>query len=81
MESMQTVREILGWSTALNLGLLVLSSLVLVIAGSSIKHLHARMFDLSEEDLSRAYFQYLAQYKIAILIFNLIPYLAIRIVG
>jgi hypothetical protein len=81
MESMQAIREVLGWSTVLNLGLLVFSSLVLIIAGSSIKRLHARMFDLAEADLSRAYFQYLAQYKIAILVFNLVPYLALRIVG
>ena len=81
MESIQTIREVLGWSTVLNLGVLIFSSIVLVIAGSPIKRLHAKMFGLSEGDLSRAYFQYLAQYKIAILIFNLAPYLALRIVG
>ena len=81
MDSVQTIREVLGWSTILNVGVLVFSSLVLIIAGSPIKRLHAKMFGLSEGDLSRAYFQYLAQYKIAILIFNLVPYLALRIVG
>ena len=81
MESIQTIREVLGWSTVLNLGVLIFSSIVLVIAGSPIKRLHAKMFGLSEGDLSRAYFQYLAQYKIAILMLNLAPYLALRIVG
>jgi hypothetical protein len=38
------------------------------------------MFDLAEADLSRAYFQYLAQYKILIFVFNLMPYLALRII-
>tara|TARA_B100002003_G_scaffold78069_1_gene73067 strand:- start:284 stop:469 length:186 start_codon:yes stop_codon:yes gene_type:complete len=42
-----------------------------------IQGMHTRMFGLSEEDLSRAYFQYVAQYKIAILVFNLVPYLAL----
>jgi hypothetical protein len=51
-----------------------------MLAGGPIKRLHAKMFGLSEEDLSRAYFQYLAQYKIAIFVFNLAPYLALRIV-
>jgi hypothetical protein len=81
MESMQTIREVLGWSTALNLGFLIFATAVLVVAGAPIKRLHAKMFGLSEDDLSRAYFQYLAQYKIAILVFNLVPYLALRIVG
>jgi hypothetical protein len=37
------------------------------------------MFGLDDTDLSRAYFQYLAQYKILIFVFNLMPYLALRI--
>lgn len=81
MDSMQTAREVLGWCTALNIGVLVLSSLILMFAGSSIRQVHSKMFGLSESDLSRGYFQSLAQYKTAILIFNLAPYLALRIVG
>jgi hypothetical protein len=65
----------------LNLGLLILASLAVTLAGGPIRQLHARMFGLSENDLSRAYFQYLAHYKIAIFVFNLAPYLALRIVG
>lgn len=81
MDSVQTVREILGWCSTLNIGILLFSSVILIIAGSPIKRIHAKMFGLSESDLSCAYFQYLAQYKIAILVFNLAPYLALRIVG
>ena len=43
--------------------------------------LHAGMFGLAEADLARAYFQYLAQYKIATFVFNIAPYFALRIVG
>jgi len=39
------------------------------------------MFSLPEEDLSRAYFQYLAQYKIVVVVFNFVPYLALRILS
>jgi len=81
MNSAQSIGQFLGWCTVLNLGVLILAALALVVAGKPIKRLHARLFQLSEDDLSRAYFQYLAQYKIAILVFNLIPYLALRIVG
>ncbi|MBW1763017.1 MAG: hypothetical protein JRJ64_16315 [Deltaproteobacteria bacterium] len=47
---------------------------------SSISSVHAKMFGLDEADLSRAYVQYLAQYKIAFFIFNLAPYIALRII-
>jgi hypothetical protein len=81
MESLQTARAVLAWCTVLNLGLLVLASLAVTVVGGPIRQLHAKMFGLSEDDLSRAYFQYLAHYKIAIFVFNLAPYLALRIVG
>ena len=45
----------------------------------SISKIHGGMFGLEEADLSRAYFQYLAQYKIMVFVFNLMPYLALRI--
>ena len=80
MNSMHAVSEVLGWCTVLNMGLLVFAALALMVAGGPIKRVHAGMYGLSETDLSRVYFQYLAQYKIAIFVFNLAPYLALGIV-
>jgi hypothetical protein len=62
------------------MGLFLFAALAVILAGGPIKRLHAKMFGLSEENLSRAYFQFLAQYEIAIIVFNLAPYLALRIV-
>jgi len=39
------------------------------------------MFGLNEMDVARAYFQYLAQYKIAIFVLNLVPYIALRMLS
>ena len=79
MDSLQTVTAILGWCTVLNMGMLLFAAIFLIVLGKPVKRLHARMYGLTDEDLSRAYFQYLAQYKIAIFVFNLTPYLALRI--
>ena len=80
MNSMQAAREVLGWCTVLNMGVLLFASLYVTVLAGPIKRVHGRMFGLSDEDLSRAYFQYLAQYKIAIFVLNLAPYVALRIV-
>ena len=37
------------------------------------------MFGVDEADLPGIYFRYIAQYKILIFVFNLMPYLALRI--
>jgi hypothetical protein len=81
MNSTETLREFLGWCTAINFGMLILASAVLIPMRSSISRIHAGMFGLDEADLSRAYFQYLAQYKIAIFVLNLVPYIALRIMA
>lgn len=81
MESLETARAVLGWSSVLNLSMLVFAAIVLLVAGEPIKRIHTRLYGLSDADLDRSYFQYLANYKIMIFVFNLAPYLAIRIVG
>ena len=75
------LREVLGWCAVINIGLLIFSSIFVVSLRGPISRIHAKMFNLDESDLSLAYFQYLAQYKIAIIVFNIIPYFALRIVG
>ncbi|MFW2371951.1 MAG: DUF6868 family protein [Gammaproteobacteria bacterium] len=79
MITIEVVSEFLGWSTVINFGVLVIITITLVLMRNSISKIHARMFGLSDTDISRAYFQYLAQYKIAVFIFNLIPYIALKI--
>ncbi len=77
MISAETLREFLGWCTVINGAMLLIVSMFAGPMRGLIQGMHTRMFGLSEEDLSRAYFQYVAQYKIAILVFNLVPYLAL----
>ena len=75
------LREVLGWCAVINIGLLIFSAIFVVSLRGPISRIHAKMFNLNESDISLAYFRYLAQYKIAIIVFNIIPYFALRIVG
>ena len=79
MNSAESIREFLGWCALINVGLLLFSSMVTMLLRGPISRLHGKMFGLSEEDVSRAIYQYLAQYKIVIIVFNLVPYLALVI--
>ncbi len=81
MITLEAIQEILGWCVVINLGLLMLTSILVSVMRVPIARLHSKMFALSEEDLSRAYFQYLAQFKIVVLVFNLAPYIALRIIS
>ena len=81
MNSLQAVTAFIGWTTVINIVLLVVSSITVIAARQSISRIHGRMFGLETADLSRAYFQYLAQYKIAIIVFSLTPYIALKLMA
>ncbi len=81
MNSLETLTVFLGWCTAINIGVLVVASIfVTLMRGAAVKT-HSKMFGFDEVELSRQYFQYLGQYKIAIFVLNLIPYIALKIMG
>ena len=71
----------LGWTTVINILVLIFSALVLLTDREKISKLHARLFGVEQANISQLYFQYLAQYKIAIIVFNIAPYLALRILA
>ena len=81
MGSAEALKEFLGWCTIINVGLLAISAMVMMVMRGPISRLHGRMFGLSEEDVLRAIYRYLAQYKIGIILFNLVPYLALVIMA
>jgi hypothetical protein len=79
--STETLTAFLGWCTLINFGLLIIAALAIIVMRGSISGIHASMFKIEQDVLSSAYFQYLANYKILIIVFNLVPYLSLRIIS
>ncbi|MBT5912193.1 MAG: hypothetical protein HOH59_05255 [Rhodospirillaceae bacterium] len=79
--TIETLTELLGWVSIINIAILLCSTLALISMRGFITKIHSSLFGLDEKDLGRAYFQYLAQYKIAIIVFNIAPYLALKIMS
>jgi hypothetical protein len=55
--------------------------LVFLLARDSIHHLHSRWFRLSPEQLDMIHYAGMALYKIGILLFNLTPYVVLRMLA
>jgi len=81
MNTLEAVTAYFGWTTVINFVLLFVSSIMVITIRGAISRIHGRMFGLEAADLSRAYFQYIAQYKIAIIVLSLTPYIALRIMS
>ncbi len=78
MDSLETMTAFFGWCTVINGGILAFGGFKVIVMRNLISGIHAKMFGLSEESLSASYFQFLAQYKIAIIVFNIAPYVALK---
>ncbi|KAA1262219.1 hypothetical protein LF1_47810 [Rubripirellula obstinata] len=79
--TLNEIANFLGWCTLINFGLLILSTTALVVGRNFVANLHAKWFEVDAADLRKSYFQYLANYKLLVLVFNLVPYLALRILA
>ena len=78
MTSMEALASFLGWCTVINVAILLVAALGVMAMRDTMAKMHSRMFGVAEPDLLRAYFQYMANYKIAILVLNLVPYIAVK---
>ena len=77
----QTVREFFMWCTVINAVLLVVSFLMCASAGGWIYRMHSQWFPISREAFNVAIYSFLGVYKMFFIALNLVPYLALLIVG
>jgi hypothetical protein len=79
--SLDIIRSALAWCTVINLGILVCWFLIFASAHDWIYRFHGRWFAMPVEKFNAIHYEAMALFKLGILIFNLVPYLALRIVG
>ena len=77
--AIETVCEFIGWCTVINFGLMAFGIVKVMVVRNWASKVHGKMFDIEEAWVRQAYFQFFAYYKIAIVVFNLVPYIALRI--
>lgn len=76
---LQTLQEFLFWCMVINLGLLTLSALLIMSLRPWICQMHGRFFNLSEDDISKVLYAFLGFYKIVVIVFNVVPWIALQI--
>jgi len=77
----QTLTSFFMWCTIMNGALLVLWSILLLFAPDLVYRTQSRWFPISRETFNVVIYCFLGAFKIVFLAFNLVPYLALLIVG
>jgi len=74
------LRVFFMWCTLIDAGLLIVSFLIFAWAGNWIYRMHSRWFPLSKESFHTAIYSLLGLMKIAVILLNLVPYIALVII-
>lgn len=81
MITIDVMREFFGWCSVVSMCLMIFTMILLFIIKGMAWKMHAKMFNIEESDIRLAYYRYLGHFKIAIIVFNLVPYIVLRIMS
>jgi hypothetical protein len=79
--SLGVLRSVLGWCAIINYGVLLWWFLVFRLAHNWLYHFHGRWFPMSLEEFNVVHYGGMAVYKIGLLLFNVVPWVALVIVS
>ena len=77
----QTVTAFFMWCTIINGALLVLSALFYILAPDFLYRIQSALYPLPRDTYNVVIYWFLGFYKIIILVFCVVPYVALLIVG
>ena len=79
--TVEIFRNALGWSALINYGILMIWFLFFIVAHDWMYRYHTKFFTLSVEKFDATHYASMAFFKLIVIAFNLVPYLALRIVA
>lgn len=81
MITIESLTEFFGWCAAINIGILLFTSLMIMGFSVPFSKLHGAMFKMPPEEVRSGFYNYLGQFKVATIVFSLVPYLALKAMG
>lgn len=79
--TVELVREVLGWCSVINIAMLIVWGLMFMMVHDLIYKFHSKWFKLSVEEFDSIHYKAIAFYKLSVFVFNIVPYIALCIVG
>ena len=81
MNSIETLATFLGWCTVLNIGALLVGGSSWMLVKERFSGLGATMFGVTKEEMKATFLRVLMQYRAAIIVLNLVPYITLKIMA
>ena len=77
----QKITAFFKWCTIINAALLVLTIIMVIGAPDFVYGMQSKLFPISREAFDVVMYAFIGLYKIVFLVFNLVPYVALLMVG
>ena len=77
----QTLTTFFMWCTIINGALLVLWTVIFMLAPDLVYRIQKKWFPIPQETFNVVFYSFLGLFKIVFLFFNVVPYIALLIVG
>jgi len=77
--SIEQVRDFFMWCSIINVALLLFSSLMCIFAGGWVYRRHSKFFKISREAFNVATYSFIGAWKSLIILFNVVPWIALLI--
>ena len=81
MNSIGTLATFFGWCTVINIGMVLLFLLICGLFHEGIAELLGKIFGVPKEEAKATLFRVLQQYRLMVVVLNLVPYIALKIMA
>ena len=83
MNSIDTVATFFGWCAVINIGIMLIYVVVMSVIekDGSIIRLSMKIFGNTKEDTLATMFRVFRQYRILVVVLNVVPYIALKIMA
>jgi len=78
---LEMIRAFFAWCSVINIVLLLWWAFFLLFAHDWTYRIHSKWFKVSIEQFDAIHYAAMATFKLGLLMFNLVPYFALRIIG
>lgn len=81
MNSIDGLATFFGWLTIVNIGIYLLVILGTTVFRSMMLRMNTKLFGITEEEIMRESFRYVAHYKLLITVICFAPYISLKIMA
>ncbi len=78
--TLEQTTELFKWMTILGISLLILSSILVITLKDTVCKLHGKLFGVKQEHIPPILYSYLGMFKVLVIIFVAIPYIALLLI-